>query len=283
MYTLYVYIHSLCYLAIKISSKLFSYTTLTSGKCVRVCSNQEVRITHSHNSCIHSHISTLDVSFTSTHQESKNNTQLNHPCPEYQCELKSCTVKNSKSSDQKEFQCYLNRSLPFRGKNIGCSCWDCNHKIIHYSSDTTLLYVYWISVVFSIGIDYSPAMLLFHWPAAPVAPASDDGCGGQMRSVKKLSGSLVPFTLTRRWKSGISISCGPLQLTAKRQDGMTALRFLLLSSTECLEICKVTRTTWSVFSMRLYYYCHYLWYTCSVAQYARKFGGWKRSSGSTRD
>ena len=131
-------------------------------------------------------------------------------------------------------------------------------------------------------------MLLFHSPAGPVVPASDgvgdDGGVGQMRNMKKLSGSLVPFKLTRRLKTGISTPRGPLQLTVKRQDGMTAFTFLLLSSTDCLEICRVTKLRvsfwWRLLLLSLLLiYMH----TCNMAQHAREFSDWKWFSGSTND
>ena len=80
----------------------------------------------------------------------------------------------------------------------------------------------------------------------------DDGGEGQMWRVKKLLESLVPFRLTRRLNTGNSTIFGPVQLTAKRHDGMTALIFLVLSSTECLEICIVWKNSAHViFSLAL--------------------------------
>ena len=60
-----------------------------------------------------------------------------------------------------------------------------------------------------------------------------------MRRLKKFLISLVPIRLIRRIKTGISSPCGPFQSIAKRHDGMTAPTFMLLLSTESLEICKV--------------------------------------------
>ena len=139
-----------------------------------------------------------------------------------------------------------------------------------------------------VNLNSSP-MLLFHWPAASVVPASDavgdDGSEGQIRSVKKLSGSLVPFKLTRRLKTGISTPRGPLQFTAKRQDGKTALTFLLLLSTECLGICRmaIRRVSFLVKAVLLLSLLVIYMHTCNVAKHAREFCEWKWFSGSTSD
>ena len=96
-----------------------------------------------------------------------------------------------------------------------------------------------------LTLHVSVCVLFYHWPVEAVAMAADglgDGGGeGRMWRVKWLLGLVAPIRLTRHLKIGFSIPDGPFQSSANWHEGMTALAFLLISSTEHLDICRVKK------------------------------------------